>query len=333
MSDLNAEDPNDRQFIRHLYNFYDINLDNITKDMKESNINTIDDPICFRAEINEFLEPHIYSSKTRVNQVSESDMWSALIDSYILTFLEEYLTFLIPQFRIINISKPAKNTLLEVISALLFNSYYDEFSVEKYKYLDGKYGAAVILVSIFDAIALSISPSKEKEIIMEIFNENKIATLLHSEIVALVNKILSFYKKINIFASDDFVTMLNSMEPITPLSLILLTKEAKKEFGEYYMVALAPLLIRVGINIFDKSTDRIIETINNSIEETKDDVNISEFVDESVRKFIIDNNYYLSPSMFKDFIAPILKNKVKNNIISGDADSIIKAIEEILILL
>ncbi len=199
MSDLNAEDPNDRQFIRHLYNFYDINLDNITKDMKESNINTIDDPICFRDEINEFLEPHIYSSKTRVNQVSESDMWSALIDSYILTFLEEYLTFLIPQFRIINISKPAKNTLLEVISALLFNSYYDEFSVEKYKYLDGKYGAAVILVSIFDAIALSISPSKEKEIIMEIFNENKIATLLHSETVDLVNKILSFYKKINMY--------------------------------------------------------------------------------------------------------------------------------------
>ena len=99
------------------------------------------------------------------------------------------------------------------------------------------------------------------------------------------------------------------------------------------MLALAPLLIRVGINIFDKSTDRIINTINNSIEETKEDVEISEFVDEGIRKFIVDNNYYLNPSMFRDFIAPILKNKVKNNIISGDADSIIKAIEEILILL
>ena len=129
------------------------------------------------------------------------------------------------------------------------------------------------------------------------------------------------------------VPIINKRISVTPISLVLLTKEAKKEFGEYYMVALAPLLIRVGINIFDKSTDRIINTINNSIEETKEDVQISEFVDERKRKFIVDNNYYLSPSMFRDFIAPILKNKVKNNIISGDADSIIKAIEEILILL
>ena len=301
--------------------------------MKESNINTVDDPICFRDEINEFLEPHVYLSKTIGAPIINSDMWSALTESYVLTFLEDYLSFLIPQFRIIDIGIQSKNALLEVISALLLNSYYDESSAEKYKYLDGKYGAAVILVSIFDAIALSISPSKEKEIIMEIFNENKIATLLPSETVALVNKILTFYKKINLFVSDNFVTMLNSREPVTPISLVLLTKEAKKEFGEYYMVALAPLLIRVGINIFDKSTDRIIDTINNSIEETKEDVQISEFVDESIRKFIVDNNYYLSPSMFRDFIAPILKNKVKNNIISGDADSIIKAIEEILILL
>ena len=333
MSYLNSDDPNNREFIRDLYNFYDINLDNITKKMKEDNINTIDDPICFRDEINEFLEPHVYLSKTIGAPIINSDMWSALTESYVLTFLEDYLSFLIPQFRIIDIGIQSKNALLEVISALLLNSYYDESSVEKYKYLDGKYGAAVILVSIFDAIALSISPSKEKEIIMEIFNENKIATLLPSETVALVNKILTFYKKINLFVSDNFVTMLNSREPVTPISLVLLTKEAKKEFGEYYMVALAPLLIRVGINIFDKSTDRIINTINNSIEETKEDVQISEFVDESIRKFIVDNNYYLSPSMFRDFIAPILKNKVKNNIISGDADSIIKAIEEILILL
>ena len=98
------------------------------------------------------------------------------------------------------------------------------------------------------------------------------------------------------------------------------------------MVALAPLFIRVGLNIFDKSVNRVMETINNSIERTNEDFKISELVDENLHKFSVDNNYCLSPNLF-DFIAPILKNKIKNNTISGDVDSIINAIKEILTLL
>ena len=61
--------------------------------------------------------------------------------------------------------------------------------------------------------------------------------------------------------------------------------------------------------------------------ENKENLEISDSVDEGIRTFIVDNNYYINPQAFSSFIAPILKNKIKNNIISGDVDSIIKAIE------
>ena len=332
MSELNSQDSNDRGFIKGLYGFYEIGVEEIISQIRSRNINETENAICFKDDINAFLEPHVYSIKDTTHLIDDEDISHSLNNSPITKFLEEYLSFLIPQFRVINKERDPKNNLLEVIARLLFNSYYLESEFDKYKYLDGKYGTAVILVSIFDAIAYNVYPFKENEVIIEIFNNSKIATLLPGETVALVNKILTFYKKINMRDSENLLSILNSTEAITPLSLILLTKEAKKEFGEYYMVALAPLFIRVGLNIFDKSVNRVMETINNSIERTKEDIRISELVDETLHKFSVDNNYCLSPNLF-DFIAPILKNKIKNNTISGDVDSIINAIKEILTLL
>ena len=332
MAELNSQDSNDRGFTRGIYGFYDIGVEEIISKIRALNINEVENAICFKDDINAFLEPHVYSVKDKTYLVDDEDVSHSLNDSPITKFLEEYLSFLIPQFRIVNKEREPKNNLLEVIARLLFNSYYLESEFDKYKYLDGKYGTAVILVSIFDAIAYQVCSSKENEIILELFNNSKIATLLPGETVALVNKILTFYKKIDMKVSENLLTMLNTTEAVTPLSLILLTKEAKKEFGEYYMVALAPLFIRVGLNIFDKSINRVMDTINNSIERTKEDVRISELVNENLHKFSVDNNYCLSPNLF-DFIAPILKNKIKNNTISGDVDSIINAIKEILTLL
>lgn len=336
---LNSDAKIYRALIRSL-DSYDFDIQSFLDSINQKQRFPIDDEsddVCYKNEISSFLEPHIYPKSLRSDNLvidPEHEIAEYLNDSLILDFIEGYIGFLIPQFKTVVLDDDYKHELLMVIGRLLFNSYYsDESMISRYKYLDGKYGAAVIVISIFVAIARGISPNQSNNIIQDIFNNSKISQLLPSETVNIINKVLNFYKRRGTSIDTPMRPLPRSSDDDIPVSLILLTKEAKKEFGEYYMVALAPLFIRSTISIFENRLYILMDKIDKILEENKENLEISDSVDEGIRTFIVDNNYYINPQAFSTFIAPILKNKIKNNIISGDVDSIIKAIEEILILL